>query len=142
MSISFSFKNINPSKKLTEYCKKKILAAVKKLHTKKAIINVRFEKNKRERHVTCSIKVGHNTVVNVNSKGVEVYSCIDFMVDKIAIQLKKAKGKIEDKHQKIAANKEVEININQLFFDQDWDLIPIDADDLVKYEKARIKKYG
>ena len=138
MNISFTFKNTPPNNGLTTYCEKKLAKLIQKFCTKLAIVNVRFEKNKREHSVICNIKSGHSIDIELSSKGVEIFSCIDFLIDKAEKKLKKIKEKFKNKNK----NNNKKEQLNELFFDQDWELIPIDAEDIIKYKKTKNKKYG
>jgi hypothetical protein len=71
-------------------------------------------------------------------------SSIDLMLQKFEGILKRKKGKLRGHHHKVHqkfAKKDV-ANPNKSIFDRDWDTIPIDAADVIKYEKSRIKKHG
>ena len=138
MDCRFSFKQLAKSDVLTEFAKPKILAKIEKYSTKPIDVHVTFLKEGFNFTVRCTLKGGDGFNSQVESTSQDVYSALDLMLAKLEIQLKKQKEKI--KRHKYSENE----NIRYLRLvpsegseEDDWDTIPVDAEDLIKFENAR-----
>ncbi len=94
MNVNYSFKGLDHSMGLKEYAEKK-LVKLEKLITQNTQVEVFFVKDKNEKKT--EIKLNHNgdDYFAVESSA-EFDQSIDFCVDKIAKQIKKAKDKKVD----------------------------------------------
>lgn len=131
MQFRFSFKHMETSEALQNYAEEKIKVEVEKFVTKPIEAHVTFSVDRHQHHVLCSLAGGDGFTVNVEHECDDMYASVDRMIDKMVTQLKKKKEKLKDhKHQKS----------QELFAlpyaDDDFDAIPIDAADIVKFEKV------
>lgn len=131
MQFRFSFKHMETSPALQTYAKDKIKVEVEKFVTKPIEAHVTFSVDRHQHHVLCSLAGGDGFSVNVEHSCEDMYGSVDHMIDKMVTQLKKRKEKLKDhKHNKpdepFAEHDEGD----------DYESAPIDASDIVKYEKV------
>lgn len=137
MDCRFSFKQVKRSEVLIEFAQPKILAKIEKYSTKPIDAHVTFIKQGFDYVVRCTIKGGDGFNSQVEATSQDIHNALDLMLDKLDIQLKKQKEKL--KRHKYPENS----NLRHLRLvpkvnpEDDWDSIPIDAEDIVKYEKVR-----
>ncbi len=129
MQFRFSFKHMETSQALQNYAKDKIKVEVDKFVSKPIEAHVTFSVDRHEHHVLCSLAGGDGFSVNVEHACEDMYGSVDHMIDKMVSQLKKKKEKLKDhKHHKSPepfGNDEAE---------DDYEAMPIDAGDIVKFE--------
>ena len=119
MQFQFSFKHMDSSPALQSYAEEKIKEKIQKFASKPI-----------DAHVIFSVD-GFN--VEVEHTCGDMYGSVDMLVDKLSSQLKKQKDKLKDhKNPKLVDNLRVIADTTELE-------VPIDADDLLKYEEARKK---
>ena len=95
MNVNYSFKGLDHSMGLKEYAEKK-LVKLEKLITQNTQVEVFFVKDKNEKKT--EIKLNHNGNDYFAVEASEEFDqSIDFCVDKIAKQIKKAKEKLVDR---------------------------------------------
>lgn len=92
MEITYNFKNIKSSDKLSEYVEKK-LNRVDELFDKPSEARVIFSKEKELRIVEINLISGRLNI-HVKETGRDMRPAIDLAVDKIKNQVKKAREKI------------------------------------------------
>lgn len=134
MQISFSFKRMDTSPALRDYAHAKILEKLNKYATKQLTANVFFSIDHREHHTHITVSGGDGFNFVVTAQSPDMYATVDQTIDKLDIQLKRQKERIKN-HKKVS-------NIRDLPIKHQWDKldadsVPIDAEDLIKYEHAR-----
>ncbi len=137
MDCRFSFKHMKASEALTDYARSKITPKVEKYSTKPIDTHVVFsvEGHPATQKVHLSIKGGDGFNCEVEAECEDMYGSIDLLTDKLDAVLKKQKEKL--KQHKSSAN--IRLLKTEDFIDEaDCDSIPVDATDLLKYEKAKI----
>jgi ribosome-associated translation inhibitor RaiA len=144
MDYMFTFKDKDPNKQLMKSTREKLRKIVDKYCRKALEAHVTFSKEGVEFHSWCRFKGAGGLNCEVSSKSHEQQSSVDLMLAKFEKTLKRKKEKLKGHNNKLNqkfSDKNVMKNSKSIF-DRDWDAIPVDADDIVKYEKARLKKYG
>jgi len=137
MDCRFSFKQVKRSDVLIDFAQPKIEAKIEKYSTKPIDVHVTFIKQGFDFVVRCTLKGGDNFNSQVEAVAPDVHSALDQMLDKLEIQLKKQKEKL--KRHKFPE----ESNLRHLRLvpdeglEADWDSLPVDAEDIIKYEKVR-----
>jgi putative sigma-54 modulation protein len=137
MQLMFSFKHMESSAPLREFAENKIREKIEKFSTKPIEAHFTFSVDNHSHHAHISIKGGDGFSFQVDASSADMYGTIDLLVDKMETQLKRKKEKLK-KHK-------FKDNIRQIrpsLDSEDWDSAPIDAEDLIKYERARQKAIG
>ncbi len=136
MNYRFSFKHMKASEAVADYAQSKILPKIEKYSTKPIDAHVTFlvEGHLAKQIVHCNLRGGDGFNCQVEAESEDMYASIDLVTDKVDAVLKRQKEKL--KQHKFTQN------IRQLVAEdnsgeEDCDAIPIDAADLLKYEKAR-----
>jgi putative sigma-54 modulation protein len=122
---------------LREFAKNKILEKIEKFSTKPIEAHFTFSVNNLLHHAHISLKGGDGFNLQVDASSADMYASIDLLVDKMETQLKRKKEKLK-KHK-------FKDNIHQIrpaLDSDDWDSAPIEAEDLIKFERARQKASG
>lgn len=131
MQFRFSFKHMETSQALQNYAKDKIKIEVEKFVSKPIEAHVTFSVDRHQHLVLCSLAGGDGFSVNVEHACEDMYGSVDHMIDKMVTQLKRKKEKLKDhKHQRFAEPFASVAN------GDDYDAMPIDAADIVKFEKV------
>lgn len=137
MDCRFSFKQVKRSEVLIDFAQPKILTKIEKYSTKPIDAHVTFIKQGFGYVVRCTIKGGDGFNSQVEASGPDLHNTLDLMLDKLEIQLKKQKEKLKNhKHPEESNIRHLKVVQNQSPT-EDWDSIPIDAEDVIKYEKIR-----
>lgn len=137
MDCRFSFKKVKKSDVLIEFAQPKILAKIEKYTTKPIDAHVTFSKEGFEFTVRCTLKGGDGFNSQVEATADDLYNALDIALEKLEAQLKKQKEKIKRHKFPEGSNiRHLRLVPNEASSD-DWDSIPIDAADLIKYEKSR-----
>ena len=136
MNCRFSFKHMKASEAVTEYARSKILPKVEKFSTKPIDIHFVFsvEGHLAKQIVHCSLKGGDGFNSQVEAECEDMYGSIDLLVDKIDSVLKKQKEKL--KQHKFTSSIRL-LKTEDVISEEDCDSIPVDASDLLKYERAK-----
>ncbi len=135
MQFRFSFKHMESSPALQDYAKGKIKVEVDKFVTKPIEAHLTFSLDKHQQHVLCTLTGGDGFMINVEHQCQDMYASVDFMIDKLVTQLQKKKEKLKDhKHFK---TKPVLVDDEDLH-----EIAEIDADDILKYEQAAMRRRG
>jgi ribosomal subunit interface protein len=138
MDCRFSFKQVKRSEVLIEFAQPKIMAKIEKYSTKPIDAHVTFAKQGFIFEVRCTLKGGDGFNSQVEASGPDLHNTFDLMLDKLEIQLRKQKEKIKrHKYPEEKAIRHLKLVASDDLPSEDWDSIPIDAADVVKYEKAR-----
>lgn len=132
MQFRFSFKHMETSQALQNYATDKIKVEVEKFVTKPIEAHVTFSVDRHQHQVLCSLTGGDGFSVNVEHACDDMYASVDRMIDKMVSQLKKKKEKLKD-HNK---GQKTVIPFGALLADDDFEAVPIDAADIVKFEKV------
>lgn len=131
MQFRFSFKHMETSQALQNYAKEKIKVEVEKFVTKPIEAHVTFSVDRHQHQVLCTLAGGDGFTVNVEHACDDMYGSVDHMIDKMVTQLQRKKEKLKDhKHHKSP------IPFGAVPADDDIEAVPIDAADIVKFEKV------
>tara|TARA_B100000524_G_scaffold343806_1_gene240310 strand:+ start:801 stop:1232 length:432 start_codon:yes stop_codon:yes gene_type:complete len=140
MECKIHFKNSKPSKLLKEYAETKILKVIEKFSTKPIEAAITIEQQNYEYLCHCHVLGGDGFNFQVESKSEDRYGAVDVLLHKLEAQLKRKKERLK-KH--LGKNQKpnflsLAVNNNQetVFCDE----VPVDAEDLLKYEEAKKKQ--
>ena len=137
MDCRFSFKQIQKSDVLVNFIQPKIVAKVEKYSTKPIDAHITISKQTFNYTVHCTIKGGDGFNSQVEATNPDIHNAIDIMLDRLEVQLKKQKEKLKrHKHPEGRGIRHLRLVSNDVLTD-DWESLPIDAEDIVKYEHAR-----
>jgi putative sigma-54 modulation protein len=122
------------SEALQSYAQEKIKEKLLKFVTKTVDTKVSFSVDHKEHVAHVQVIGGDGFTMDVSATCTDMYGSVDLLVDKLSGKLKKHKEKLKN-HKKVS-------NIRNLPIKQQWDqldsdAVPIDAEDLIKYEMAR-----
>lgn len=134
MQYRFSFKHMSSSQALQDYSRSKIEVEIAKFSTKPIEVQVVFGVDKHKHHVVCTVFGGDGFSFTVEHVCDDMYGSVDHMIDKLSTQLKKRKDKLKD--HKFPKSREPFASIPA---DNDGE---VDADEILKFENARRRKYG
>lgn len=134
MQFSFSFKHMETSEALETYAREKIKEKLQKFVTKTVETRVSFTVENKDHVAHVIVAGGDGFNMDVTASCSDMYGSVDIVVDKLTGKLKKHKDKLKN-HKKVS-------NIRSLPIRQQWDeldsdSVPVDAEDLIKYEQAR-----
>ncbi|WP_176737002.1 ribosome hibernation-promoting factor, HPF/YfiA family [Oligoflexus tunisiensis] len=132
MQFRFSFKHMETSQALQNYAKEKIKVEVEKFVTKPIEAHVTFSVDRHQHQVLCSLAGGDGFTVNVEHACADMYGSVDHMIDKMVTQLKRKKEKLKDHKQ----HHKAPIPFGSLAVDDEYEAAPIDAADIVKFERV------
>ncbi len=134
MRSQFSFKHMKSSSALSDYATDKILTRIEKLATKPIESHITFIVEGLLHKAHCSVKGGDGFNLEVEAVTNDMYSSVDLLSDKLNAQLVKHKEKL--KNHKNTQNLK-SLKVEPLPSLDDCDEVPVDANDMLKYEKAR-----
>jgi len=134
MQISFSFKHMETSEALKEHAEKKLGEKLRKFATKNIKAIVFFSVERMKHKATVKVTGGDGFNFEVSSDSHDMYVTVDQLVEKLTNKMKKHKEKLKN-HKKVS-------NVRTLPVRHQWDKldsdsVPVDAEDLIKYEHAR-----
>lgn len=133
MQFQFSFKHMDTSAALQTYAQEKIQEKIQKFASKPIEAHVIFSVDRHLHKAHLSLKAGDGFNVEVEHTCGDMYGSVDMLVDKLGSQLKKQKDKLKD-------HKNPKLNDNlRVIADTTQTELPIDADDVLKYEQGRKK---
>lgn len=136
MQCRFSFKHMKSSPALTEYAEPKVVQKIERFSTKPIEAHITFSVENQIHSAHCSVKGGDGFNIQVQASSPDMYATVDLLLDKLESQLRKQKEKI--KHHKNATTLK-SLPQRDIDAEEDYDNIPIDADDLIKFEKAKMR---
>ena len=141
MECKIHFKNSKPSRLLKEYAESKILKTIEKYSTKPIEANLSIEKQGYEHLCHCHVIGGDGFNFQVESRSSERYGAVDLLLHKLEAQLKRKKEKLKKHHTKGKKPTFMSLAIdNENPNTVECDDLPIDAEDLLKYEKGKSKQ--
>jgi putative sigma-54 modulation protein len=131
MRFQFSFKHMEVSPALQKITEEKIRSQIDKFVTKPIEAHVTFSVERHLHNVHLVLTGGDGFSLHVEHACDDMYGSVDRMLDKLAVKLRRTKGKI--KHHKVK-------NSTKNFSLSTPEVEPeIDAEDIIKYERARKK---
>ena len=130
MNFKFSFKHMSTSPALTTHAESKIRTEIEKLVTKPVDCHVTFSVDRFNHTAHLSFGAGDGFSFQVEHTSHDMYASVDFMVDKLEVQLRRQKEKLKEHKGKRPAHKKSS-------FDLAADQTEIDAEDILRYEAAR-----
>lgn len=136
MQCRFSFKHMKTSEALINYAETKITQKIEKYSTKPIEAHVTFSVEGHEHKAHCGVTGGDGFNFQVDSASADMYGSVDLLLSKLETQLKKQKEKLKQ-HKRPKTLKQLELV--EYVAKDDCDNIPIDADDLIKFERAKAK---
>ncbi len=138
MNCRFSFKQIKRSDVLIEFAQPKILAKIEKYVTKPIDVHTTFTKQAHNFVIRCCVKGGDGFNFQVEGLGPDLYNTLDLVLAKLESQLKRQKEKLKShKHPETIRHLQIVPDQELAGEEGDWDEVSVDADDIIKYEKAR-----
>ena len=138
MQYQFSYRDMKPEKVLQDYAEKRITQKVEKFITKPKLAEISFLQQGKTYIIHCKITAGDRFSCQAEAKSEDKLGAVDFLAGKLEVQLKRQKEKLKDHRPR---NSKTYRNNRKSQYD-DCDKVPIDAEDLIKYEKARLKIFG
>ncbi|NRA43740.1 MAG: ribosome-associated translation inhibitor RaiA [Oligoflexales bacterium] len=136
MQCRFSFKHMKTSEALIDYAEAKITQKIEKFSTKPIEAHVTFSVEGHEHIAHCGVTGGDGFNFQVDSSCADMYGSVDLLLNKLEVQLKKQKEKLKQ-HKRPRNLKQLELV--EYVSKDDCDSIPIDADDLIKFERAKAR---
>jgi len=140
MQIRFTFKHMETSQALEKYAQDKINERVIRWVTKPVEAHIFFGVDKDEHQAKCVVKGGDGFSFEVDGICSDMYGSIDLLVDKLAKRLRKQKEKIKN-HKGVSNVRSLPI-ARRTADSFDADALSVDAEDVIKYEKARQRMFG
>ncbi len=134
MQFQFSFKHMETSPALQEYAREKLSAKIQKFVTKPIEVQVTFSIDRHLQHALCTLVGGDGFSVNVEHSCDDMYGSVDRMVDKLGAQLKKKKDRLKSHKNRSSVRGMVVAS------QEHEEKIVLDAEDVIKYEKAKRKR--
>jgi len=127
------------SEALASYTQTKIQQKAAKYSSKPLAADVSFAVDGHEHVAHCQVSGGDGLNIQVEAASNDMYATVDLLLAKLEAQLKRQKEKLKrHKFQQTLRQLEAEDYVSK----DDCDSIPVDAGDLLKYEKARVRSYG
>ena len=137
MQFRFAFKHTKSSESMQDYATQKINERVRKYVTKPIDAEVTFFVEGEEQNVHCHLRGGDGFSIEGQARSGDMHSAVDMLLDKLDIQLRKHKEKL--KHHKRPEHLNLKlIQTDPEISKDDCDSIPVDAEDMIKYENAKI----
>ncbi len=128
---------------LSEYTEAKIAAKIERFATKPIEAHITFSLEGKDFLVHCNVMGGDGFNFQVEAQSNHMNTAIDRMADKVEALLKKQKEKIKRHHQPHQTDEGgislVLAQHESKFVAENEDEAAIDAEDLIKYEKARLR---
>jgi putative sigma-54 modulation protein len=134
MRSQFSFKHMKSSSALSTYATDKIFGRIEKLATKPIESHITFIVEGGDHKAHCSVKGGDGFNFEVEAISSDMYSSVDLLSDKLYAQLVKQKEKLKN-HKNGITLKNLKVETVPAL--DDCDSVPVDAKDMLKFEKAR-----
>ena len=140
MEWKILFKKVKPSELLENYISEKITRECRKFSLDIIQVTVVLSQSGRDYTATCNLVGGQSLKLHMEGKGEETHAAIDNMVHKLNLSLKKNKDRFtEHKHTSRGGFSQLKQNPPESV-DQDWDSVPMDADDVLALEKRKNSK--
>lgn len=136
MKFRVSFRNMKASDFLKTYATKKIDERIRKFVTKPIDAHIVFEVDGSSKIATCQLHGGDGFNIHVEHQGEDMPSCVDFMVDKLSVQLKRQKDKLKSHKGKLKLGEVVSAEMAAASVDEEAEP-SIDAEEVIRFEKAR-----
>lgn len=137
MECRISFKHMKRSQAIVDYTESKIIPKIEKFATKPIDARVTFSAEAKSYSAHCHVIGGDGLNCQIEFQSHDMYSAIDTIVDKLEALLKKQKEKIKD-HKNHSNLKHLAL----AEYTDEFAEPAIDAEDLIKYEKARMRATG
>ena len=135
MQFRVSFKHMKSSSALSDYAQQKIVQTIEKYSTKPIESHVTFSVEGREHIAHCNVIGGDGFSFQVDAHCEDMYGSIDILLDKLDVQLRRQKERLK-KHKNNSNIRALKL-VPQQSSKFDCDSIPVDASDLIKYERAK-----
>ena len=135
MHFQFSFKHMSPSTSLQQYAQDKIKQEIEKFVSKPVDAHVTFTVDNHRHIVHCALSGGDGFSVQVEHECDDMYGSIDRMLDKLTVQLKRKKDRLKEHKPQKGLRKDQGHRFEKDVVD--FDNVEIDAEDILKYERAR-----
>ena len=142
MQVNVSFKQIPPSSQVVEYAEKKIRQKVEQLTTKPIEAQITLYTEALDMVAHCQIKGGDGFNCQVESRSEDLLSSIDLVIDKIGVIMKRKKEKLKNHKKSNNRKRKQVLSFPKSIDETECDDIPVDAGDLIKYEKKRKQLFG
>ncbi|MBF0440917.1 MAG: ribosome-associated translation inhibitor RaiA [Oligoflexales bacterium] len=136
MQFQFSFKHMETSASLQKYTEEKLRSQIEKFVTKPIEAHVTFSVDNHRHIAHCSLTGGDGFSIEVEHSCEDMYGSVDKLLDKLTVQLKKKKEKLKGHQRPNRSNRYADKNSGNSS-EIDYDTVEIDAEDIIKYEKAR-----
>ncbi len=136
MQILFNFKKMESSLALQSVADQKIRERIERFSTKPIVTILTFSTSRHRHKVQCSVKGGDGFNFQVEAVSNDMYASLDLLAEKLEAQLRRRKERLKN-HRNENVTRRLKLVKPQDEFD--CDSIPVDAEDLLKYERARIK---
>jgi putative sigma-54 modulation protein len=134
MNCRISFKHMKRSQALAEYAESKIIPKVAKYSTKPIDTHITFSAEGKSFSVHCVVNGGDGFNYQLESESLDMHSTVDSLADKLESLLRKHKERIKQhKHTNTIKHMALAPEVDEYG--------PIDAEDLIKYERSRLMKH-
>ena len=134
MQCHFSFKHMESSQGLIDYAEKKIVRKIERYSTKPIEAHVVFSIEGAQHNAAVNVVGGDGFSFQVEAASPDMYASIDLLLDKLDAKLKKHKEKLKNhkNHRNLKS-----LSVEEEADKDDCDNVPVDAKDLLKFEKAK-----
>jgi putative sigma-54 modulation protein len=134
MQFQFTFRHMDASPALQNYCEAKLKEKIEKFVTKPVEAHVMFSVVRQSQTAHVSLRGGDGYDLEVEETSSDMYATVDGLVDKLVAQMKKHKEKLKD-HKVQRASKVVEEPSEEL-------ADAMDASEVLKFERGRKRASG
>ena len=141
MNCQFLFKNIKVSREIMEYTEDKIKKICGRFSNNIQKVYISFELEGFKYIVNCSIVGGKNFTYQITAKASDTHTSTDIMLHKLQHIMHKKKDKLIHRHKN---HKSKKMHFSDYVFgseiEKDWEMLPLDAEDIIKFERAKLKR--
>lgn len=138
MKMNFSFRQMESSEAVKNYLVQKMEHKLATYATKFIEANFTLSVNRHLQLVQCTIAAGDGFSLQVEAESQDMYASIDMMVDKLDKQLKRKKEVLKNHKRKENPQPRV-VKVDEA---DEWQNISVDAEDILKFEAIRKKRYA
>lgn len=136
MQFQFTFKHLKVSQDNINHAQEKLEQKIQRYVTKPVSVVVSSHSENRQVKTHICLSAGDGFHAQVEATAEDFTTCVDQLVHKLDGQLKKHKEKLKN-HKNHSSVRTLVPKERTTIPDSNWDDLSIDADDLIKYEKAR-----
>ncbi len=139
MRFNVYFKHMENSPAVENYAREKLTDKIEKFLDEPVDTQVTFSVEHQKSIVNLHVVSGHNTEINLHTEGDSMYACIDEVVDKLDVQLRRLKEKTKNHRSDKSA---IRAEMEAVAAIRATEAEAVDAGDIVSWEKKAAAKEG